>query len=318
MKCLSLFLSAILGLSLTKVGANPCPPPEEIFPCTCEPGSTGYPVIRCNKLKNITQLGWLSTISKGQAVEKLIISNSSLLGPIPGDIFKGITLSALLLERTNVSKIGSAEVPAFQGQQGSIVDILIFAVGQVVNVTFANMQKLEYFSMSGCAISNLGPHWFLEGLENMKDLSLYDNGIESIGNQAFSKLTGLEFLDLSYNQIRDVQRRILPWPASHLYFIELSDNKIQHLPNDFFIEMPNLREVYLAGNEITTLPEATWSKVWKKLVAVWLEGNPLICDNRIAWIYKRDFPDDFWGECTGSGRLDGKQLQDLTLKDLVH
>jgi len=102
-------------------------------------------------------------------------------------------------------------------------------------------------------------------------LNLAANQIRSIHRQAFLNVPQLRFLYLSANQLSEVIKtyikikkfkhfKVQPFQFSsfeRLEMLDLSNNKIEDLPNDTFAGLPILKQLYLGENLIEHLqPEA--------------------------------------------------------------
>lgn len=54
-------------------------------------------------------------------------------------------------------------------------------------------------------------------------------------------------------------------------WFNFSFDEIDELPEDFFEDMPALKDVNVSGNNLKSIPEATWGKIWDQLEEVYLE-----------------------------------------------
>lgn len=52
-----------------------------------------------------------------------------------------------------------------------------------------------------------------------------------------------------------------------------SDNRIIHIPEDLFVDMPNLQTLGMANNLITVLPEAAFGGNLARITNVWFRGE---------------------------------------------
>nr|WP_321409581.1 COR domain-containing protein [uncultured Carboxylicivirga sp.] len=154
------------------------------------------------------------------------------------------------------------------------------------------LNSLEHLSLRNNAIKDFPSILF--SLENLKNLNLSDNRIEEISGHYFCNLMNLEKIDLSYNSIRVINpaeinfskctdlylngNKLEKFPAviSHvnsLIRLNLSENKINFLKDDAFVNLVHLEELDLSFNELTFLPTSIGQL--KKLKKLNLSGNKI-------------------------------------------
>ena len=124
-----------------------------------------------------------------------------------------------------------------------------------------------------------------------------DDRITSLKDGDFAGLSGLVFLDLSHNFLRELPDSILAEVASldtlnleenllaalpegvfaaltGLEYLDLSDNALTALPGSSFSGFTALRKLYLDDNWLTTVPEGIFADL-TALDTLWLEDNAL-------------------------------------------
>ncbi|KAH9419794.1 Leucine Rich Repeat [Dermatophagoides pteronyssinus] len=107
--------------------------------------------------------------------------------------------------------------------------------------------------------------------------------ISLIESGAFYNFAELELIDLSRNQITHLSRQAF---APHLYrlrTLKLDHNKLTSLNGEFFEKLPELREVLLSENRLTTLPFLPSAGPGVAQV-LQLSENPWDCRCRLTWI----------------------------------
>lgn len=109
-------------------------------------------------------------------------------------------------------------------------------------------------------LTAVGNHWHsvqnyaFSNFKNVLYVDLSDNQIKSI-DKAFFGLEQLDSLNLSRNHLEVIQPEvfILTENKTRLALLDLSYNLLTNLPDDFFVNMYNLRKLYLQGNYLTVL-----------------------------------------------------------------
>ncbi|ESO02117.1 hypothetical protein HELRODRAFT_161354 [Helobdella robusta] len=140
---------------------------------------------------------------------------------------------------------------------------------------------------------------------HLEHLYLGECGIVSIEAGAFSDLTNLRWLDLSYNNIEVIPKRA--FDGLHLQHLFLNDNKrlhihatsftglstlglylhncsIQNVHADAFLPLEKpLRFLWLNDNKITSLPNDL-EHTFSSLEHIRLASNPLRCNCNLMWL----------------------------------
>lgn len=136
------------------------------------------------------------------------------------------------------------------------------------------LSNLEHLSLNKNRLTELPSVLFL--LPNLKSLSLKDNRITSIVGEKYSELFKIKKIDLSHNSITSFAKfgtllssqteelllkgnSLSKFPEiissiTSLKKLNLSENKIEHLPDDIFDGLLNLEELDLSLNRLTYLP----------------------------------------------------------------
>ncbi|XP_015916787.2 leucine-rich alpha-2-glycoprotein-like [Parasteatoda tepidariorum] len=307
-----LFTQLFLAFAATAFAIE-CPPSDKLYPCSCEEDE-GHTIVQCEG----------SSLSELEpAVKNTIGHNVSFyftrcnLGDIPSDFLKGHISSRIKFEECVVTSFG--ETP-FSGLENSLESLYIYSsidrsVTKMDNFNLKHLHKLQYFSAPYNDIGELGNHWFEGGPVSLTQVDLDGNKIESFGATALASLVNLEQLYVGDNQIKDVSRSVLPNPMRALWVLEAKSNLIEELPSDAFEGFPNLKIVNFGENKLKSIPENVWGKVWSQLESVYLEGNNIVCDANIKWIYSQKLPDTFDGKCGPGNDLEGRDLKSLKLED---
>ncbi|XP_042906257.1 leucine-rich repeat-containing protein let-4 [Parasteatoda tepidariorum] len=307
-----LLIQVFLAIAATAFAIE-CPPSDKLYPCSCEEDE-GHTIVQCEG----------SSLSELEpAVKNTVGHNVSFyftrcnLGDIPSDFFKGHISARIQFQQCVVTSFG--ETP-FSGLENSLEALYIYStidrsVTKMDNFNLKHLQKLRYFSAAYNDIGDLGDHWFEGGPASLTQVDLDGNKIESVGATALVSLVNLQQLYVGENQIKYVSRSVLPNPTRDLWLIEAKSNLIEDLPENTFDGYPILKIVNLAQNKLKSIPENVWGKVWSQLESVYLEGNDIVCDANIKWIYSQKLPNTFDGKCGPGNDLEGRELKSLKLED---
>jgi Leucine-rich repeat (LRR) protein len=100
-------------------------------------------------------------------------------------------------------------------------------------------------------ISSLGDQ-NAKKVDNMRTLILTENKLATLGSMAFYRLHRLTFLDVSFNQITDIEKDAFNG-LSELNQLILSSNSLQTLTNGVFSPLVSLKKLEILRNQLTEL-----------------------------------------------------------------
>ncbi|GFU67413.1 relaxin receptor 1 [Trichonephila clavipes] len=255
-----------------------CPVQESITPCVCKMMSYG-PIVICAKLDNEQNLQNVVKQLRDFSLVKLIISDLNATTWQP-DIFKGLNVKDLDLEKVEVDDASFRPGRLhFQGLEESVETLEIkksFKNGHrpLINLRLDHLSHLKVAIFEHNHIPEVGNDWFEKGPKGLNTLIFEGNGIETLGNKAFSSLTELKLLAVAGNNLREIDRSMLPFPASKLRTLDLAYNKLRNLPSDLFSDMPSLADVNLDFNLIHVLKEDTFSLLMGQVQSLSLADLP--------------------------------------------
>ncbi|XP_017291426.1 vasorin b [Kryptolebias marmoratus] len=106
-----------------------------------------------------------------------------------------------------------------------------------------------------------------------QSLYLFANGIEGIKAEDFDGLVNLEMLDLSQNKLTHLPDRVFE-PLTSLKNLDLSSNQITHVSEKCFHGTTQLERLYLYSNSIKTIHPAAFNGL-DRLLELKLQGNML-------------------------------------------
>ncbi|XP_062515494.1 peroxidasin homolog [Corticium candelabrum] len=114
-----------------------------------------------------------------------------------------------------------------------------------------------------------------------QSLSLGDNQIASLDENAFSTLISLQQLFLDSNSITSVSENAFAG-LGNVTDLRLNENKLKTLARDVFQPLTSLKTLHLQDNVLTTLPDNIFANL--DLTTIKLENNRLSCDCTTRWL----------------------------------
>ncbi|XP_076315765.1 leucine-rich repeat transmembrane protein FLRT1-like [Tachypleus tridentatus] len=307
------FCLGFLTETMETASMSVCPSWKEVEPCFCDIGFKGLKIY-CPNISSSLEIEHLRrNIPRYGPIEELVIAESSL-PRLPKDIFEGINISYLALDKVELDPVSEEDIPFLESNSNTLEEIYVYKSFQkdAGKISFSHLENLKLLQVVYNTIDTVDG-WFEGGPYLLNEVELVNNAIMRIGETTFSELVNLRILSLQRNYISLVSRKMFP---NNINTLDLSDNQISVLPTNFFTTMLSLKEIYITNNNIMSLEETTWKPVWKQLVTVWVEDNPLACDKKLLWMLDLDFPKNFWGFCMTPEHLRWKDLVDLKPEDL--
>lgn len=312
MKTVEVVFVCILSVLSAAVAAPSllCPTSEELKPCTCKRMAYGLHIV-CANFNEISDLVHAFKVLRDYRVQNVLLHGLMLKDTLPVDLFDGLEISELRVEK---SKLRFPE-PAFSGLDDSL-HVLNVAQHSTIKSSetpfdLARLNKLTELNIKKNPLGTIKDQFLNGKIPNVVTVRLDDDEISKIESNAFANLPHLQSISIAENRITAVERSMFPRPAKALKIIDLSGNEIKSLPYDFFFDMPNLEQVVLSGNDLSTLPENTWKTVWETLDSVLLYDNGLICDDDLNWIRKLRWPRQVVGKCVAPSEVVGKSLEEV-------
>ncbi|XP_015594125.1 connectin [Cephus cinctus] len=152
---------------------------------------------------------------------------------------------------------------------------------------FKDLGSLQELELNGNQLSVLTTETFY-GLRNLIRLDLRSNLLSMIGDKTFLELPELRSLELDQNQIEYISEKALDG-MRNLKKLCLSENKLVSLEPDFLSGAPGINFLDLRENALKTMTFDNIKPIVTNLYNVsshlYLDGNNLICDCRLAWIW---------------------------------
>ena len=117
----------------------------------------------------------------------------------------------------------------------------------------------------------------IEGLESIIEMDFENNQLTDMPH--ISHLDTLEKFLIGFNQIKTIPAQFIVG-LPNLKIFACNDNNITFLPN-ISLFVPNLRELYVQGNRLQTLPD-----LYDVMSLLILEAadNPFLCNSSLCWL----------------------------------
>ncbi|XP_059354132.1 toll-like receptor 5b [Carassius carassius] len=243
-------------------------------------------------------LGWdkCGNPFKNMYINVLDLSGNGFKVPMAKRFFDAFTSTKILgLILSNSYNMGSSfghnfpdpDKFTFKGLEVSGVKVFdlsrsyIFALSDSV---FSHFPDLEQITLAQNEINIIENNAFW-GLNNLQKLNLSYNFLGSIDSKTFHNLEKLELLDLSYNHIRVLGDQSFQGLPS-LINLNLTENALESVHE--IATLPNLKKLYLGENRISSL--SSLPNIAKNLTTLDLEFNRLKDLSDLYTIF-REFPE---------------------------
>ncbi|KAF8792076.1 Leucine-rich repeat transmembrane protein like [Argiope bruennichi] len=310
---LFLLISSLLSTILP--AASLCPNQENIVPCICKDLGDG-PMMMCSNLTSAEEL--ISPIKSTEFFKmfSLVIINSALLY-IPSNLFVKTHFERLRFANSQIMSLSDGDL-AFVGLEEILEEIRASDARYITQWDWSqlkNLRKLDLIDIVDISMYSIDQE--MPPLKSLTSLGISKAEISFVHPTAFSKLENLMQLSLVNNEITELSRAMLPDPASKLVMIDLSDNKLESLPDDMFTNMPNLKDVEINNNRLMTLNQETFQWLFENLQSFMMTGNEIRCDCRLKWLVETRKPTYFKGECSLPDYMKGVSLENVNHKVLV-
>lgn len=177
--------------------------------------------------------------------------------------------------------------------------------------SFKRLYRLRVLEISHMpALDTMTPKC-LFGL-NLTSLSITNCNLPAIPYQAISHLRYLRFLNLSFNPIHIVEGNQL-FNLQKLQAFHLAGGKLASIEPYSFRGLNHLRVLNVSSNSLHTLEESVFHSVGN-LETLALYDNPLACDCRLLWVFRRRWRLNFNRQqpmCASPEVVQGKEFKDF-------
>ena len=230
-----------------------------------------------------------------EQLQQLTLSYNNKLGSMPENVFKSMpALQYLFLVQINLRQIsrnlfaGLTELRGLDLSWNKIEAIKAGAFQHMPNLHELKLNK-QYGSQTHIPsdfVMQMSPYAFY-GCE--KSLSILNLEFTPVVPQQFwnivKTVTNIKTFKLSKTGLSNIPDFGFVY-NSKLQEIELEENNISILTADSFTgPTESLQKVLLNSNQISSISSCVFEK-HKKVSAICLANNPLICDCKLYWLYK--------------------------------
>ncbi|XP_015929131.1 leucine-rich repeat and immunoglobulin-like domain-containing nogo receptor-interacting protein 1 [Parasteatoda tepidariorum] len=283
-----------------------CPPPEDVFPCHCRNVSY-YGHIGCRHLNSEEKITVILNRVNQYRIGEFSLKESELKY-VPKSVFnygfRILEISFNAFERL------FEEIPAEPKVQVLWME-QVRLQGSWDWRQFSALKDLLTLRLKRISLESL-TH-FKEVTKSLQHIVFEDCNLRNLNYDEFQHFPNLQMVDVQKNSLTVLKRSMFPKP-SKLNFMVFNDNFISTIPEDLFVEMPYLRHINFSNNRLTVLSENIFLPVIRQKFL--LDGNPLICDCRMAWILgtKRGW---VAGSCASPRDMQGRELSELNDEDFT-
>ncbi|XP_053652512.2 oplophorus-luciferin 2-monooxygenase non-catalytic subunit isoform X1 [Cherax quadricarinatus] len=289
-----------------KVGAWPCPPEDELVPCTCYADDDLNLFLGCQELESISDLKAVFTASfQFKKFFRLQINDCNFTeGTLTKDIFEGFTFREVIMFN---NKLNEVEVGIFSD---SVQDLTFFEFSDpipsfplsnlesfkelrelVVDINCDQFPTLTSDSVLSFSLHCGGTNVTMEtsqlNMNALTTLHLHDSNLISIGPENFESQS-LNILTLNGNYLEEFDPEVLKF--SSLLKLDLSDNLLTDMP--FITGMAPKGTVRIADNKnLKQLSLDTTMPLLDADVTIHAEGVSLSCDCNLRWLLDTDGTD---------------------------
>ncbi|KAH6929730.1 hypothetical protein HPB50_005328 [Hyalomma asiaticum] len=190
----------------------------------------------------------------------------------PGVCEQMSSLVELTFAGTAVPHLRDADFCPFPKLQ--LLDLSSCSIKQLHGSPFVCLQDLRVLDMHSNQIATISGEAYL-GLKRLEILNLRNNNISTLsGDAIFRNLGSLVSLDLSFNQVKNLEG--FSAGAASLNLLDLTGNRISQWRPPFFSDMRGLRNLSLSSNLIYTIDNGALQDI-EHVTTVNISDNPWDC-----------------------------------------
>ncbi|XP_053573317.1 leucine-rich repeat and immunoglobulin-like domain-containing nogo receptor-interacting protein 1 [Bombina bombina] len=224
--------------------------------------------------------------------------------------FRGLnSLEELSLEKCNLTSVPTEALSHLHG----IISLRLRYLNIMVirDYSFKRLNRLKVLEIAHWPYMDTMTANSLYGL-NLTSLSITHSNISSIPYVAIRHLVYLRFLNLSYNPITAVEGSMMH-ELLRLQEFHLVGGQLTVVEPYAFRGLNHLRVLNVSSNLLSTLEESSFHSVGN-LETLILDRNPLACDCRLLWIFRRRWRLNFNRQqpsCSSPEYVQGREFKDF-------
>ncbi|XP_050688320.1 oplophorus-luciferin 2-monooxygenase non-catalytic subunit-like [Eriocheir sinensis] len=313
--------AVVLSILLCFVGAGlgvgaegSCPEPSDILPCTCNNGSLGL-VMDCSGVKDEPELAQVFAIDLPSTnFYELLISHDPVNPDYQLQSLKATTLGEATFERVAISGTQIVTIAGYAlDKSKSTLKVLSLDGNRINSFPFEALPRYTKLTRLLLANNNLEilPQIISETLESLDvqgntmvveskaferspsllSIDLSRTGQQSLQPGLFTPLANLQELDLSDNEITELEEAAIVTAASSMLFLDLSRNDITFVRHDSIVGLSPGGFLLMNNNGITELTKESWQRIFEQLQPdgyISLAENPLVCGCEMKWLVQNE------------------------------
>ncbi|XP_018412204.1 PREDICTED: nyctalopin-like [Nanorana parkeri] len=176
---------------------------------------------------------------------------------VPQALRKLHNVTRLSMENNFIEAIGKN---SFKNQQAlQALNLRRNQIWAIQHEAFNQLNKLSVLNLGHNSLSHL-PNQLFSGLDELRIMYLEANRIVKI-NCSFNRLVNLKKLHLNNNLITHITRNAFS-NLKQLQFLHLNKNSLTSVPSYLFLQMPNLKSVFLSFNPWSCDCSMAWIATW--------------------------------------------------------
>ncbi|KAI4497973.1 hypothetical protein M0802_006797 [Mischocyttarus mexicanus] len=230
-----LILYSVVDINCQIASEYGCPPQERILPCRCSHSELA------KVLEGLKSIGHYVD----RPIDELILENNNLPS-LPGKVFASLKVLRLMLRNNRLERVSSGWL---EGLHDSLLEIFIVEsdLRSLPIDSLENLQGLEAITLQSRVMKRLPK---FSGLNKLRYLQINSPALLELSSRNFQQLPNLEELHvfgsprlvrLEAGLFRDLPR---------LELINITDCGIRWIHPRTMINLPELKEICLVGNDI--------------------------------------------------------------------